>query len=176
MVEQEGTVTAFVSLGSNLASKYGPPESTILAALTRLTRLSPIPPVVSSLYLTEPIDCPPGTPGFVNAVAALKVPADLSAQALLTALLELETEFGRQRSSSQNQPRALDLDLITYGNQIVNEKHLSLPHPRAGQRRFVLEPIAEIDGKLVLPGQSKNVTQLLGQLDSSQAPLQKICV
>ena len=174
MAEQKATVTAFVSLGSNLPSKYGSPAATLLAAVGRLASLSRTTPVASSLYSTEPIDCPPGTPKFVNAAVVLEVPVDLSAQDLLAALLKLEAEFGRQRGSLQNQARSLDLDLITYGNQIANGKSLVLPHPRAMQRRFVLQPIAEIDATLVLPGQSQTVEQLLGQLNSLPATLLRI--
>lgn len=172
--EQKAKLTAFVSLGSNLPSKYGSPEATLLAAIGRLASLSRTVPLVSSLYSTEPVDCPPDTPHFVNAAVALEVPADLSARELLANLLELEAEFGRQRGDLQNQPRSLDLDLITYGNQIVNEVFLVLPHPRAEQRRFVLQPIAEIDATLVFPGQSRTVEQLLSRLSGSQAALRRI--
>ncbi|NQV71073.1 MAG: 2-amino-4-hydroxy-6-hydroxymethyldihydropteridine diphosphokinase [Pseudohongiella sp.] len=172
--EQQATATAFVSLGSNLPSKFGSCEATLRAAIRCLASLSRAAPVVSSLYLTQPIDCPPGTPDFVNAAVALEIPVGQSPQDLLANLLKLETEFGRQRGDLQNQPRSLDLDLITYGNHIVSEEFLILPHPRAGQRLFVLQPIAEIDATLVLPGQSRTVAQLLRQLSHSQAPLRRM--
>lgn len=172
--EGKAALTAFVSLGSNLSSKYGSPEATVLAAISRLAELSQAAPVVSSLYSSEPVDCPAGTPVFVNAAVSLEIHESLSAPDLLATLLKLEAEFGRCRGDLKNQARSLDLDLITYGNQIVNDAFLVLPHPRAGQRRFVLQPIAEIDARLVLPGQSQTVRQLLKALDSSQAPMRKL--
>lgn len=172
--EGKATITAFVSLGSNLPSKYGSPEATVLAAISRLAELSRTAPVVSSLYSSEPIDCPAGTPVFVNAAVSLEVHTSLTASGLLVKLLKLEAEFGRRRGEVKNQARSLDLDLITYGNQIVNEDSLILPHPRAEQRRFVLQPIAEIDPSLILPGQSQTVAQLLNGLNSAQASLRKL--
>lgn len=167
----QATVTAIVSLGSNLPSKLGGCEATLRAAIERLASLSQAPLLVSSLYFSEPIDCAPGTPSFINAVAALKVDKAISPQGLLARLLELEAEFGRQRGELQNQPRSLDLDLITYGEQLINEEFLTLPHPRAGQRRFVLQPIAEIAPAFVLPGQTRTVEELLALLDPDELPL-----
>ncbi|PCJ25920.1 MAG: 2-amino-4-hydroxy-6-hydroxymethyldihydropteridine diphosphokinase [SAR86 cluster bacterium] len=162
--ESLDTVTAYISLGSNLPSKFGEPKATVLAAIERLAAFAQATPLASSLYSTEPVACPLGTPDFVNAAVLLVVSVSLSAESLLLALLDIEKQFGRQPASIRNSARCLDLDLISYENQIVNDEFLILPHPRATQRRFVLQPLAEIAPNLVLPGQSHTVTQLLDQL------------
>ena len=172
--KQRATETALVALGSNLASQFGSSEATLRAAIERLAGLSRTPPLASSLYSTEAVGCPPGAPNFVNAVVVLEIAPGLPAQDLLNELQQIEAEFGRQREGLQNQARGLDLDLISYGDQIVNEEFLILPHPRAERRRFVLQPIAEIAPGFVLPGQSLSVEQLLARLADSEAPLRSI--
>ena len=110
---------------------------------------------------TEPVDCPPGSPSFLNAVAEIRVdPAKLPPRALLERLQAFESERGRAIQRGVNAPRPLDLDIIYYGDRMVNEPGLVIPHPRADQRRFVLEPLAALRPKLVLPGQTKNVGEL----------------
>ncbi len=85
-------------------------------------------------------------------------------ESLLEKLQALEKEFGRQPKSILNEPRPLDLDLIAFGNETRHLPELILPHPRAHQRRFVLQPLSEIAADLILPGQSKTVLQLLAGL------------
>lgn len=80
---------------------------------------------------------------------------------LLASLKSLEKKFGRRRKQVLNEPRPLDLDLITFGEETRHTPELVLPHPRAHQRRFVLEPLSEIAPRLVLPGQKRTVSQLL---------------
>ncbi|MBT3531717.1 MAG: 2-amino-4-hydroxy-6-hydroxymethyldihydropteridine diphosphokinase [Gammaproteobacteria bacterium] len=170
-------VIAIISLGSNLPSQFGSPEDTILEAVRRLGMLAGDESAgnlqCSSLYLTEPIDCEEGTPDFVNAAVALKVDARLSPRDFLSKLLDIEVEFGREldtmRAQGKNLARSLDLDLICFGNQELNEEGLILPHPRALQRRFVLEPIAEIYPHLLLPGQQHSMSYLLENLTSAEA-------
>ena len=87
---------------------------------------------------------------------------------LLPQALSLETEFGRQPKQALNEPRPLDLDLISFRQETRNSERLTLPHPRAHLRRFVLQPLSEIAADLVLPGQVLNVRQLLETLDSSE--------
>jgi 2-amino-4-hydroxy-6-hydroxymethyldihydropteridine diphosphokinase len=150
----------FIALGSNL----GDARQNILRAVTRLQNLSETPILTSSLWLTTPVDCPPDSPKFVNAVVGLIPRTDETPESLLKKLRELENEFGRQPKKVLNEPRPLDLDLITFGNEIRHSPELILPHPRAHQRRFVLQPLSEIAAELVLPGQTKTVSQLLAQL------------
>jgi 2-amino-4-hydroxy-6-hydroxymethyldihydropteridine diphosphokinase len=122
--------------------------------------------IVASLYATEPVDCPPNTPLFINTVAALFPAMGMTAIELLEKMQDIESRFGRERSAQANQPRTLDLDLICFGNQQSAEAGLVLPHPRAHGRLFVLQPLAEIAPDLVLPGQLGSVQQLLSQLSA----------
>jgi 2-amino-4-hydroxy-6-hydroxymethyldihydropteridine diphosphokinase len=150
----------FIALGSNL----GASDYTVLQAMRRLAELSDRPLLKSSLWKTAPVDCPPGSPPFVNAVVAL-VPRDRETpESLLAKLQALEREFGREPKNVLNEPRPLDLDLIAYGNETRATPELTLPHPRAHQRRFVLQPLSEIASDLVLPGNSKKVAELLEEL------------
>jgi 2-amino-4-hydroxy-6-hydroxymethyldihydropteridine diphosphokinase len=148
---------AYVALGSNL----GLPRETVLRAMDRLQEFSNRPILRSSLYETDPVDCPPGSPKFVNAVVEFVARAGETPESLLKKLQELEGEFGRQPKSVHNEARPLDLDLIAFGDEVCNTPELVLPHPRAHARRFVLEPLAEIAPDLVLPGQKKTVRSLL---------------
>lgn len=111
-----------------------------------------------------PVDCPPGSPDFINAVAALVPKQDETPESLLSKLQSLEKEFGRAPKKILNEPRPLDLDLIAFGNETRATSALVLPHPRAHQRRFVLQPLAEIAPDLILPGQTKSVVELLAAL------------
>lgn len=120
----------------------------------------------SSLFRTTPQGCPPGTPDFINGVVRLELPAETEAAALLQRLQALEAEFGRARSGQQNESRTLDLDLICLGERQIRSPDLTLPHPRAHLRRFVLEPLGEIAPGLVLPGQEKTIAELLQSVSS----------
>jgi 2-amino-4-hydroxy-6-hydroxymethyldihydropteridine diphosphokinase len=148
-----------VALGSNLASNYGSSQATVLQAFEELQSLVKLPIVRSSLWRTAPSECEAGTPDFVNAVAALHMPNGADPHALLDTLLSIESEFGRVRNSTGNS-RTLDLDLICFGDQVIETERLTLPHPRAYSRRFVLKPLAEIEPDLRLPGQSLTVYEL----------------
>lgn len=156
---------AFVALGSNLGNS----KEIILRALDRLQTLSTQPLLRSSLWQTAPVDCPPGSPPFVNAVAGLRPAPNQTPQSLLRQLQILEAEFGRQRSGIPHEPRVLDLDLVAFGQQTVHLPELVLPHPRAPLRRFVLQPLAEIAPDFVLPGQTKSAKALLDQLSNIEA-------
>jgi 2-amino-4-hydroxy-6-hydroxymethyldihydropteridine diphosphokinase len=154
----------FIALGSNL----GDSRQTILRAMERLQELSDQPLGKSSLFETAPIDCPPGSPNFVNAVVALFPRKSETPESLLKKLQALENEFGRTPKKVLNEARPLDLDLIAFRNEARTTPQLILPHPRAHLRRFVLEPLAEIAPGLVLPGQEKTVAELLAQLTSTE--------
>jgi 2-amino-4-hydroxy-6-hydroxymethyldihydropteridine diphosphokinase len=118
----------------------------------------------SSLYETDPVDCPPGSPRFVNAMVALVPRAAETPETLLAKLKAVEREFGRRPKQLHNEARPLDLDLIAFGNELRNSPELILPHPRAHLRRFVLEPLADISPDFVLPHQTTTVTALLKNL------------
>jgi 2-amino-4-hydroxy-6-hydroxymethyldihydropteridine diphosphokinase len=155
---------AFVALGSNL----GDSKEIIRRAFDRLQTLSARGLVRSSLWQTTPVDCPPGSPPFVNAMAGLYPKPGETPQSLLRQLQALEAEFGRRRSGVANEPRLLDLDLIAFGQRTVNLPELVLPHPRAHLRRFALQPLAEIAPEFVLPGQVKGAKALLEELSSME--------
>ncbi|TAL06391.1 MAG: 2-amino-4-hydroxy-6-hydroxymethyldihydropteridine diphosphokinase, partial [Verrucomicrobia bacterium] len=121
----------------------------------------------SSLHETAPIECPPGSPNFVNAVVGFMPREKETPESLLAKLREVEKEFGRQPKKVLNEARPLDLDLIAFGNETRATPELTLPHPRAHLRRFVLEPLSEIAPDLVLPGQTKSVSELLHDLQST---------
>lgn len=154
----------FVSLGSNL----GDSRSIICEAIERLSVFSSVPLLRSSLWRTEPVNCPPGTPDFVNAAIGLKPRSQDTPESYLACFQELESEFGRRPQRVSNESRPLDLDLITFGNEIRETAQLRLPHPRAHLRRFVLEPLSEIAPNLVLPGQIDSVAVVLIKLATSE--------
>ena len=151
---------AFVALGSNL----GESRQNILAAFHRLKALSDEPLRESSLWQTTPEACPPGSPPFVNAVVGLIPRPEETPESLLTKLQAIEKEFGRRPKQVINEPRPLDLDLICFHAEIRASKTLTLPHPRAHRRRFVLQPLSELSPDLVLPGQTASVSRLLAEL------------
>ena len=153
-----------VALGSNL----GDSRRIILEATMRLQDFSDRTILKSSLWQTSPVDCPSGSPPFINAVVGLIPRNDETPETLLNKLQSLEQEFGRQPKQIPNEPRPLDLDLIAFGHATRNTQHIRLPHPRAYLRRFVLEPLNEIAPDLVLAGQGKAVAQLLAELSSTE--------
>src|SRR5688572_619347 len=116
---------AFIALGSNL----GDSRQLVRAAVSKLQEFSDDAIVQSSLWESEPVDCPPGSPQFVNAVVALKPRANESPESLLSKLHALENQFGRVRTGMQNEARQLDLDLITFGQKTCKSASLILPHP-----------------------------------------------
>lgn len=153
-------ITATVALGSNL----GDPRAQVQRAIERLHQAMPIGFVASSLWDSTPLDCPPDSPRFVNAVVRMNVSRRKTPEAFLERLKQWEKEFGRRPKTVMNEARALDLDLIAWGDEIRNGPDLVLPHPRATLRRFVLEPLLEIAPDLILPGQGRSVSQLLATL------------
>jgi 2-amino-4-hydroxy-6-hydroxymethyldihydropteridine diphosphokinase len=155
---------AVVALGSNL----GDSRQIILDTMARLQNFSDRPILKSSLWQTSPVNCPPGSPIFVNAVAGLAPHAGETPESLLAKLQTLEKEFGRMSKNVLNEPRPLDLDLIAFGTETRNSPELILPHPRAHLRRFVLQPLGEIAPDLILPGQSKTISQLLAGLPGEE--------
>ena len=149
---------AYVALGSNLGDR----EATVRAAVEALGEAPGIEVVaVSRFFDTEPVGYV-DQPRFLNGAAALDT--TLSARELLDVLLEVERRFGRRREDVPAQgPRTLDLDLLLYGDAEVDEPGLRVPHPRLHERRFVLEPLAELDPALEVPGRGR-VEEILARL------------
>ncbi len=154
-----------VALGSN----QGDSRSLLQAAAARLQEFANGPLQASSLWRSAPVDCPPESPGFINAVVIFEAPAEATPESLLDRLQELEREFGREPKRILNEPRPLDLDLIAFGRQTRASPGLTLPHPRAHHRRFVLAPLAEIAPTLRLPGQRATIQELLATLPEGEA-------
>ena len=143
---------AVIGLGSNLGDR----KDHLRAALAALSEIGEVRRV-SSLYETEPVGFA-GQGSFLNAVTC--VDTGLGAHAILLRLLEVEARYGRVRRERFG-PRTLDLDLLFYGQEIVDEPGLHVPHPRLHERRFVLEPLCEIAPSLWHPVLKRTVRQLL---------------
>ena len=146
---------AVVALGANL----GDPKEQIDVAITLLREATEVV-AVSSYYVTKPVGLL-DQPDFINAVCILE--SDLPAADLLSLLHGIEKTLGRERQEKWG-PRTLDLDLIQYGTLLSKAEELQLPHPRAHERRFVLEPWHEIEPDAVLLTHGK-ISQLLEQLE-----------
>lgn len=133
--------TAFIGLGSNLGDR----EENIRAALDLLGKCEGIKVArVSSLLESAPVNCPPGAGAFLNGAARLET--SLTPRELLASLLEVERKLGRDRfGQERNAPRTLDLDLLLYGDVVMQDDALTLPHPRMAQRHFVLWPLLQIE-------------------------------
>jgi 2-amino-4-hydroxy-6-hydroxymethyldihydropteridine diphosphokinase len=157
-------VRAYVGVGANLGDR----EETILAAIDLLAVQPGVDVVgVSALRETEPWG-PVEQPPYLNGAVALET--DLDPRDLLDVLLDVERRFGRNRAMEVRWgPRTLDLDLLLHGDLVRDEPGLALPHPRLHERRFVLEPLADLDPALVVPGRG-TVAELLASLDARPAP------
>ena len=143
---------AYVGLGANLGDR----EETIRAAVAEL----PDVVAVSPLRETDPVGVT-DQPQFLNGVAALET--ELAPRELLDVLLAIERRLGRERRERWG-PRTIDLDLLLYGDEVIDEDGLKIPHPRLHERRFVLEPLADLAPQLVVPGLG-GVEDLLAELD-----------
>jgi 2-amino-4-hydroxy-6-hydroxymethyldihydropteridine diphosphokinase len=158
--------TAYIGLGGNVPSASGAPETTLAVAVVRLGAFGHVA-LRSRLYSTAPVGYA-DQPRFVNAAVALET--ELSARELLDALLRIEREFGRDRNNAiPNGPRTLDLDILLYGQQVLREPGIEVPHPRLAERAFVLVPLSEIAPDAVVPGLNASVKELLESLHANAA-------
>jgi 2-amino-4-hydroxy-6-hydroxymethyldihydropteridine diphosphokinase len=148
-------VICAVALGSNLGDRHAHLDYAVSRLRTILDHLK-----VSPYHETEPVDAPGPQPLFLNAAAVGETTH--SARAILGALLDIERERGRTRPFV-NAPRTLDLDLILFGDAVIDEPGLVVPHPRFRERRFVLEPLAEISPELIDPVTGLRVAELLSR-------------
>jgi 2-amino-4-hydroxy-6-hydroxymethyldihydropteridine diphosphokinase len=149
---------AYVGLGANL----GPKEVTILRAVDLLGATAGIEVLgLSRLRETEPVGVT-DQPAFLNGAVALET--TLSPRELLDTLLRIEQQLGRVRDDERWGPRTIDLDLLAYGDETVEEPGLRIPHPRLHERRFALEPLADLEPELDIPGLGK-VSAALAKLD-----------
>jgi len=141
----------YLSLGSNVGER----EANLRHAIERLQDLGQVQ-AVSSLYETEPVEFT-AQPWFLNCAVALETTR--MPKQLLQALLDLEVEMGRRRTQNKG-PRIIDLDILLFGNSIVNAPGLTIPHPALAERRFVLAPLAEIAAEVVHPVLKKTIREL----------------
>ncbi|MDI6740626.1 MAG: 2-amino-4-hydroxy-6-hydroxymethyldihydropteridine diphosphokinase [Candidatus Edwardsbacteria bacterium] len=158
---------AFIGLGSNLGNRLGNLRGAI-SAIREMPGLTIA--ATSSVYETAPVGNR-DQPKFINAV--IEVGCELSPQELLAALLRIEKHMGREPRGKW-EPRVIDLDIIYYGDQVLNTTELTVPHPEAARRAFVLEPLSEIAPDFVDPVEKKTVLQLLSQLDRIGQAVAKI--
>jgi 2-amino-4-hydroxy-6-hydroxymethyldihydropteridine diphosphokinase len=151
-----------VALGSNIGDRL----ENLRAAQKAILALSKVEPLIvaSPVYETEPVACEPGAAKFLNAVIEFEYGGD--AAHLLGELIRIEEALGRGRDHPQNVSRIIDIDLLYSGNRQVDDEQLQLPHPRLHLRSFVLRPLADIRSDLILPGQKKNVGDLLAEVQS----------
>ncbi|MDP9443117.1 MAG: 2-amino-4-hydroxy-6-hydroxymethyldihydropteridine diphosphokinase [Actinomycetota bacterium] len=148
-----------LALGSNLGDRF----ATLQGAVAALADTPQVHVVAASpVYETAPVDSPPGARDFLNAV--LLVDTTLSAHRLMERCLAVEDAFARERGAARNAPRTLDVDLLVLGDRQAERDDLTLPHPRAHERAFVLRPWLDVDPEAEIPGQGR-VADLLGKLD-----------
>lgn len=147
-----------LSIGSNVGERF----ASLQGAVSSLADTPDVHVVaVSPVYEADPVDAPEGSRDFLNAV--LLVETTLSSHTMLERAHAVEDAFGRVRGE-RGAPRTLDVDLVLIGDRVSDDATLTLPHPRAHQRAFVLVPWNEVDPKAEIPGKGK-VAELLGEVD-----------
>lgn len=158
---------AGIALGSNLGNRM----ANLAEATRRLEEIAVKgqPFLKAPIYQTEPLHCPPDSPDFLNTVVEFEFNG--SAAELLKLTRSIEISMGRIDNPLRNAPRVIDVDILYLGNEWHHSQDLVLPHPRLHQRRFVLQPLADIRPNLLLPGHSIPITELLAKLTSDEAPL-----
>jgi len=151
--------TAYLSLGSNLGDR----AANLCAALAQLDVAGQVL-AVSALYETQPVDVPDQS-WFLNCVAAVET--EKTPRELLQLVLQIEAEMGRLRMRKQG-PRNIDIDVVLFGDRVVDEPGLRIPHPELQKRRFVLEPLVEIAPEARHPELGKSARDLLVALPGGQ--------
>ena len=156
---------AGIALGSNIEPRL----VYLQAARRRLFSLhhGTQPILCSKVYETSPVGCPAKSSPFLN--AALEFSTEMQPQELLNELQSIERDLGRSPTRQRNSPRTIDIDLLYCDDIVLSESNLTLPHPQIARRRFVLRPLADIRPKLILPHFTRNVAQLLADLESDES-------
>jgi 2-amino-4-hydroxy-6-hydroxymethyldihydropteridine diphosphokinase len=156
--------TAYLSLGSNLGDR----RANLRNAIGKLLNLGNLL-AVSSFYETEPVDFEE-QPWFLNCAVALQT--ELKAEDFLAEVMAIEREMGRQRTQPKG-PRTVDIDILLVGKAVLSSPKLTLPHPAMHQRRFVLEPLAEIAPEMQHPLLKKSVREMLAALPKGGGTVKK---
>lgn len=151
---------AYLSLGSNLGDR----SANLCDAITRLSEAGKVK-TVSSFYETEPVDLLE-QPWFLNCVVALET--DSPPPALLKIALTIEATMGRWRKGDKG-PRKIDIDILLFGNRVIDEPGLRIPHPAMHRRRFVLAPLAEIAPQALHPVLKRTAQEMLAALPPGQS-------
>lgn len=157
------TTTAYIALGSNLGDRRGH----LAAALEAIQALPGVRTVIHSpIYETQPVGGPVGQGKFLNSVAAVKT--DTSAEQLLAELNKIEAGRGRDRAGepARGGPRPLDLDILLFGDRVIDRPGLVVPHPRMHQRWFVLKPFCDVAPDVMHPLLKRSIRQLLADLEA----------
>lgn len=154
---------AGIALGSNLGDSF----AHLRAALGCLREIAdPREPVlVAPVYQTPPVNCPPGSPDFLNTV--VEIAFDGNAISLLEETRRIEKQLGRVRNTVRNAPRTIDIDILYFGDDRLDSPDLTLPHPRMLERHFVLQPLADIRPDLKLTGTDQTISACLASLGES---------
>jgi 2-amino-4-hydroxy-6-hydroxymethyldihydropteridine diphosphokinase len=157
--------TAYLSLGSNLGDR----EANLREAIACLGELGTISKV-SALYETEPVEISGQQPWFLNCAAAVET--ELAPLEFLQRMLAIEQSMGRKRTEPKG-PRTIDMDIIFFGDEVLDTKELSVPHPAMQHRRFVLEPLAEIAPEFMHPVLQRTVRELLNSLPADSGAIRR---
>jgi 2-amino-4-hydroxy-6-hydroxymethyldihydropteridine diphosphokinase len=151
-----------IALGSNLGDRMANLRAARNAIVDLTVKKSNL---ASAVYETEPVGCEPGAGNFLNAVLEIEYDADPTE--LLKKLIRIEESLGRDRNHPRNLSRTIDIDLLYADDLTVNNEQLQLPHPRMHERKFVLQPLADIRPGLVLPDRKTPISGLLANVKDS---------